>query len=379
MSKTYTITKTKKFQRLSLEHYEYIISQVTSLQKENKGKLRNIGKTNLIRSLAEELGTTVSTIYDILAKAKITILDTHLQEHTEYSATAAFNKRNKTSKPSNAFKLDKALPFINLIVEEMKANPLSSIDETIHHYLLHERDKIEGLITICPKTFYNYVHALLIDIKPIDLPRTVQRKKPSNYKQYIPKRQKGTSIELRPKSIDDRSEFGHWEGDLVTGPRDGQTGALFTLLERKTRFYYSIKIPHKSSKQVYMQINKLNKLFGDKFSEIFKSITFDNGNEFARYKDIEQKPNSSNKRTTVYFSRPYKSCDRGSNENCNGLVRYFFKKGTDFNDISKESVINMNKKINNKKRKIHGYISAEELFIKELLALGFEVSQQIYI
>ncbi len=87
----------------------------------------------------------------------------------------------------------------------------------------------------------------------------VRRKTKKNWKSYIPKRQKGTSITERPEYIKDREEFGHWEGDLVTGPRDGQNGAYLTLIERKTRFYYMIPISAKSSKQVYMQINKLHK------------------------------------------------------------------------------------------------------------------------
>ena len=92
------------------------------------------------------------------------------------------------------------------------------------------------MTTISTKTFYNYVHAGLINIKPVNLPRTVQRKKQSNYKTYIPKRHKGTSIDHRPAHVLDRLEFGHWEGDLVTGPRNGQNGALLTLIERKTRY-----------------------------------------------------------------------------------------------------------------------------------------------
>ncbi|MEG0386676.1 MAG: IS30 family transposase, partial [Solibacillus sp.] len=176
-----------------------------------------------------------------------------------------------------------------------------------------------------------------------------------NYKEYIPKRQKGTPISERPFEMNDRSEFGHWEGDLVTGPRDGQNGAYLTLLERKTRFYIMIPIPKKSSKQVYMKINQLHNFYETDFSTIFKSITFDNGSEFARYRDIERKPGTKEKRTSVYFGRPYHSCDRASNENCNGLIRRFIKKGTDINTVEKEKSISINKQINNKKRKILGY------------------------
>lgn len=118
----------------------------------------------------------------------------------------------------------------------------------------------------------------------------LRRKTKKNYKTYIPKRQKGTSITERPEDVETREEFGHWEGDLVTGPRDGQNDAYLTLIERKTRFYYMIPIKSKSSKKVYMQINKLNRFYGENFSKIFKSITFDNGSEFARWKDMEKSP-----------------------------------------------------------------------------------------
>lgn len=155
---------------------------------------------------------------------------------------------------------------------------------------------------------------------------TSRKKAKVNYKDYIPKRQKGTPISERPFEMDDRSEFGHWEGNLVTGPRDGQNGAYLTLLERKTRYYSMIPIPRKSSKHVYMKFNILHKFYGKKFSTIFKSITFDIGSGFARYSDIERKPGCTEKRTNIYFGRPYHSCDCASNENCNRLVRYFIKK-----------------------------------------------------
>lgn len=76
---------------------------------------------------------------------------------------------------------------------------------------------------------------------------------------------------------------------MITSPRDGENGAFLTVIERKTRFYYMIPIKNKKSKSVYIAINKLNKLYGDDFRKIFKSITFDNGSEFARFKDIEKK------------------------------------------------------------------------------------------
>lgn len=366
---TINISQKTKNKHLDFSHYEFIINSLIQFNASHHGK-RNIGKTLFIKQLAFSVGTSASNVYSIIKDATVSIKDTHLNEHFELSALAAFQKRSKNHKIPNSSKFDKAKDFISIVENEIKSNKLSSIDETINYLILHQSDEIANLETISTKTFYNYVHQGRTSIKPIDLPRMVRRKTKKNWKTYIPKRQKGTSITERPDHINERDEFGHWEGDLVTGPRDGQNGAYLTLLERKTRFYYMIPISSKSSKKVYMQINKLHKFYGEHFKDIFKSITFDNGNEFSRWKDMEIKPNTKEQRTKIYFGRPYHSCDRASNENCNALVRYFIKKGTDINTIDKKASIDINNKINQKKRKILGYLPAEKLFLDELTKIN---------
>ena len=366
---TINISQKSKNKHLDLCHYEYIINAIIRFDSINQRK-RNTGRTAFISDLARTVGTSVSNIYDIIKDASVTVRNSQLEEHTELSASAAYFKRRKNHKIPNNSKLDKAADFIRLVEDEVLSNRLSSIDETINHLVRHDQEKIKGMTTISTKTFYNYVHMGKTAVKPIDLPRMTRRRTKKNWKTYIPKRQKGTSILERPDHIDTREEFGHWEGDLVTGPRDGNKGAYLTLLERKTRFFYMIPIPAKSSKNVYMQINRLHKFYGDSFKDIFKSITFDNGSEFSRWKDIEKKPGTKETRTKVYFGRPYHSCDRASNENCNGLIRYFIKKGTDINKIDKKTSIEINDKINQKKRKMLGYLPAEQLFLAELSKLN---------
>lgn len=153
---------------------------------------------------------------------------------------------------------------------------------------------------------------------------------------------------------------------MVVGPRDGKKGALLTLIERKTRFYFTIRVKSKKSKYILRAFNKLHKLFGSHFNNIFKTITFDNGSEFARHKEIEIKPGTKKPRTKVYFARPYRSSDRGSNENCNGLVRYTIKKGSDIDKVKRETIVKMNMDINEKPRKINGYISSHDLLLVEI-------------
>lgn len=375
---TITISRKQKHKHLSFQHYEFIINSIIKFNAEHSASKRNIGKTDFINTLAASVGTSTSNIYAIIKDATVSVRSSNLEEHLELSASAVFHKRTKNHKIPNNSKIEKAKDFISLVVDEIKSNKLSSIDETVNYLKLHDPDKIKNMETVSTKTIYNYIHAAKIALKPIDMPRMIRRKIKKSWKTYIPKKQKGISILERPKHINARKEFGHWEGDLVTGPRDGQNGAYLTLIERKTRFYYMLPITSKSAKKVYMQINKLHKFYGDNFSDIFKSITFDNGSEFSRWKDMETKPGTKERRVNIYFGRPYHSCDRASNENCNGLVRYFVKKGTDINTIPKESTIDINDKINNKKRKILGYLPAEKLFLDELNNIGVTLNTILY-
>ena len=140
-----------------------------------------------------------------------------------------------------------------------------------------------------------------------------------------------------------------------------------------------IPIKSKKSKNVYLAINKLNKFYGEKFKDVFKSITFDNGSEFARFKDMEIKPGTNVERTKVYFVHPYASFERGSNERCNQLIRYYIPKGTDINKVDASLIEQVQLGINNKKRKILGYKSAELLFKKELKNnLNLEIDNLYY-
>lgn len=364
-----------KFKHLSEKQIEYIVSAISHFEASHKSRKRSIGKCAFIKGLAADVGTCVATIYNLLKIARIETLSTHLTYKQELSHSAAIGVRAiNRYRSGKKHKVTDAKPFIDLVCATIKNSKYASIDETIQSLRLHHPDKIVGMTPVCTKTFYNYVHQRRVDIKPIDLPRMLRRKK-KNYKTYIGKAQKGTSIDERGFEMTDRTEFGHWEGDLVTGPRDGQNGALFTLIERTTRFYYSIPIKSKKSDEVYRAINKLEKLFGKDFKQIFKSITFDNGSEFARYKDIEKKPGQSSPRTKVFFAHPYCSSERGSNENCNGLVRYMIPKATDINTITKQDIRKMNETINNKPRRIHNYVSSTELFLNNLLNITQEQFQ----
>lgn len=141
------ITPSSKFKHLSFQHYEYIIREITKHDAFHHGKKRNTGRTALIRSLASDVGTSVSNVYSIINDASISILDSNLIPHKELSASAAFHKRTKLRKVSNISKLDKAKDFINLVVNEVKSNKLSSIDETVNRY---DYCMYQNYLQLCP-------------------------------------------------------------------------------------------------------------------------------------------------------------------------------------------------------------------------------------
>lgn len=163
------------------------------------------------------------------------------------------------------------------------------------------------------------------------------------------------SIEQRPVHVELREEVGHWEGDLMIGTK--QASAIGTLVERKSRYTHIVKLKDRKSETVTLAFR--NKLMN--MNQIFKkTLTYDNGMEMANHKWFTQKTGMP-----VYFAHPYSSWERGTNENTNGLIRRFFPKGTDFNKISEEQLINVENKLNNRPRKIINYLTPLEFIERE--------------
>lgn len=184
----------------------------------------------------------------------------------------------------------------------------------------------------------------------------------------------GESIEQRPEEIDEREEFGHWEGDTVYSGKGKRktTRALLTLTERKTRKEIIIAIPNRKAETVVKALDALERKLGARrFRAIFKSITFDNGTEFAAAEELERScVNKRLPRTKVYFCHPYSSWERGTNENTNGMIRRRFPKGTNFAAVTNAQITQAENWINNYPRKILGYKSSEIVFRECLRELG---------
>ena len=141
---------------------------------------------------------------------------------------------------------------------------------------------------------------------------------------------------------------------------------LLTLVERMTRQEIIRKLPDKTASAVVTAIDGLEQEYGDRFPEIFKSITSDNGTEFAFTSQMERSVRSESKRTKIYYAHPYCSGERGSNENSNGLIRRFLPKGRPIDNINIETLQRIQEWINSLPRRILGYQTSHETFIAQL-------------
>lgn len=152
------------------------------------------------------------------------------------------------------------------------------------------------------------------------------------------------NISERPKEVETRESFGHWEADLVETYKGG--AVFVTLLERKSRFYLALRIPDKRAETVKNGIISLLL----RIKEIVHTITFDNGKEFAYHSEVARILDCK-----TYFANPYSSWERGANENANGLLRQYFPKGKDTSHFTDKYIAETILKINKRPRKCINY------------------------
>ena len=161
------------------------------------------------------------------------------------------------------------------------------------------------------------------------------------------------SIHERPISAKNRSRFGHWEGDTVRG-KTGRS-ALVTLVDRKSRFLLSQRVLKVNSNQVYQAIIDL---LATVTPNHVKTFTPDRGTEFAKYRDL-----TTELEIPVYFPDPHAPQQRGTNENTNGLIREYFPKNTDLDQLSDIEIDQFVRELNNRSRKVLGWKSPAEVFL----------------
>lgn len=165
-------------------------------------------------------------------------------------------------------------------------------------------------------------------------------------------------IDERPSIVGRRERIGDWEGDTIMGKR--RKSALLTMVERKTLWTVIVRL---TGKRADLLADAAIEAMRDIRSKV-KTITFDNGLEFADHERIAQGLDAD-----IYFAHPYASWERGINENTNGLIRQYFPKGTDFNEVTDEEVAAVMDRLNNRPRKTRDGKSPNELFMGQRVNL----------
>lgn len=170
---------------------------------------------------------------------------------------------------------------------------------------------------------------------------------------------KDSLLSDRPAEVEDRAVPGHWEGDLVVGPGNS---ALVTLVERNTRFALIGRLP--GNREAVTVNEMLQHLITDLPAELRKTITWDQGMELAKHAEFTIATGCR-----VFFCDPHSPWQRGANENLNGLIRDFYPKGTNFNNVTDEEIARMQDLLNLRPRKTLGFYTPREK-LNELIGVA---------
>lgn len=322
-----------------------------------------------IQEIADILRVHRSTIYRELQRGVYHKRESNYKKYytyrESYSSDIAQDRYKANQKTKGVKKKIGNAPLLAVYIEtkiaDEKYSPEAVIGEIKQKHLQFET-------TICTKTLYNYIDAGVFG-RITNNNLVVKGKRKRKYKKVATRANKkliGTSIEKRPEYILTREEFGHWEMDTVKGKKRSKSSIL-VLTERKTRKEILVKLDHHCAAAVVQALNELEAKLGSQFSCLFKTITCDNGSEFMYAKEIEHSCiDSGSKRTELYFCHPYTSCERGSNEVANKLIRRFIPKGTEFDDYDEKTFQDIEDWMNHYPRKIFNYQTAEQMFLMEI-------------
>jgi IS30 family transposase len=231
--------------------------------------------------------------------------------------------------------------------------------QTVHY--LHNKwspEQVANRVGISHETIYRHVYADKAQGGVLYKHLRCQKKRRKRYAggrdrrgQIIGRR----PISERPAHIEERRQIGHWEGDTVIGK--GHKQAIVSLVERKSGYAVLAKVKNKTADLVSNAIIDRLKPLATKV----KTLTYDNGKEFAHHASIDQALGS-----TSYFADPYSSWQRGSNENLNGLIRQYIPKARPLSTVSDAELAKIECLLNNRPRKRLGYKTPLEVFVKSI-------------
>jgi IS30 family transposase len=268
--------------------------------------------------------------------------------------TYGYNAIEAEAKSKNRiFKKERTIeryPELGAVIENMIRDGNSP--EVISGYYLKLFFPECPTLQVSHETIYQWLY---LCARPLLIYLFTKRKKRQNRRNTYQNRGKDTTkrnIGERPEAANKKQEYGHLEGDLVVSA--GNDAYLLTLVDRKNPFTWGVKSPVKDADVIARAvIEALDELPPG----YLKSITFDNGSEFALHAEIEKALSCK-----VYFADPYSSWQRGLNEHINGRIRYYLPKKISFACMTDEKIDSIISSINNRPRKSLGWKTPFEVF-----------------
>lgn len=292
-----------------------------------------------IREIARRLGRSPGTISDELRRNMYqgTYVAIHAQARTEARKLAARKRHPLKDAKTYSYVLGKLEQGWSpeLIAGRLKRKHKESI--------------------ICHETIYDFIYALenkdkkLWEYLPLKRIRRKRKLGRGVQRERIPDR---VSIHDRPEKINQRSEFGHFEGDTVEGK--GHRDGIHTEVERLSRKTFALKVARIASEET---VTVQEEIFGSLPSAARRSTTLDNGKENHLHTRLTKKLHMK-----IYFADPYSSWQRGTNEYHNGLIRRYLPKGTSFTHLTQGELDDIVFEINNRPRKCLDFQTPEEVF-----------------
>ena len=341
MDTTYYTTEHRKGQHLSREE-----------RYEIQTRLKD-GWT--IYRIAKELGRPYNTIKNEIKRGTVSLYNGHVQRYKAEQGEKVYQENRQRSRKQ--YRRLATARFLRYVVKHFKGDSKWSLDACYGAALASGEFRREEVV--CTKTLYNYVDLDLLPIKNIDLPEKLRRNTKAK-KARQNKKNLGRSIEERPEIVELRKEFGHWEIDTVIGKKDEGEPCVLTLVERMTRMCIWVKARNHTAEAISEALEQVMSYFAEQKNQVFKTITGDNGSEFAGLSLLEDG------KLKVYFAHPYSSWEKGTNECHNRMLRRFIPKGKSISGYSADDICVFADYINGLPRKILGYRTPEQLFDRQL-------------
>lgn len=323
--------------------------------KERESISRGLAQKKSIREISREISRSTSTVAREIKRNR---------GKTGYRAFSASQRAKiaAASRKKGKSKIAKQEPLRRYVLEKLK--------EEWSPNEISERIKIEYPWNIAMQISHEAIYQYIYIPPRGELKQTLikalrqEHKYRRTQKVGKPEENRGKianmlSIEERPAEVADRTMPGHWEGDLILGKY--KRSALGTLVERTTR--YTILVPLDDQKDALSVREAYAEAFKTVPDEMRKTLTYDQGKEMSEHEQF-----TIDTGVQVFFAHPGSPWERGTNENTNGLIRQYFPKGIDFTQVSEEEIKKVQRKLNDRPRKVLNYYKPNEVF-NNLVAL----------